>query len=85
MNGNSQIAINILDNGSTIPSGTYSFDSMGLHSSAGYRTSAGVDKKAKSGSVTFTKWDPGVKVTGTFSFTCTDGTVVSNGTFTAVF
>jgi hypothetical protein len=62
--------------------GTYTFDSTLLSNTAGYYESSTSAKVAKSGSVIITS-SSSTSISGTFSFTTTDGTVVSNGKFTA--
>jgi hypothetical protein len=61
--------------------GTFNFDSSQTTNWAEYLTSSSTYKISKSGSVTITSVSP--NITGTFLFTCTDGTVVSSGSFTA--
>lgn len=48
-------------------------------------SSTAATKNAKNGTVTISSLNPGVDVKGTFSFTLTDGTTVTGGSFTAVF
>jgi hypothetical protein len=80
-NGSVTIGINIMS--SSITAGTYAFDSTGTTNSASYTNGSGT-KTAKSGSVTITSVTAGANVVGTFSFTCTDGTAITNGKFTAI-
>jgi len=61
--------------------GTFTLDTTLTGSFAEYNKDASTVVLAKSGSVTITSASP--NIVGTFSFTCTDGTVVSGGSFTA--
>ena len=61
--------------------GTFSLDSTMTANFAQIVTSATTNKVAKSGSITITSTSP--NIVGTFSFTTTDGTAVTGGTFTA--
>ena len=79
---NATISINIKSN--NITTGTYTFDSTLTNNIAAYTANGGVAKNAKSGSVTITTINVGASFIGTFNFVCTDGTIVSGGTFTAV-
>jgi len=62
--------------------GTFNFDSTMTTNFAQYILSDTTSKISKSGSVIVNTVSSTV-VTGTFTFTCTDGTVVSGGTFSA--
>jgi hypothetical protein len=62
--------------------GTYSFDSTLAGSYAQYLLNSTTIKISKSGSVVVTSASA-TTISGTFSFTCTDGTTVTGGTFTA--
>ena len=68
-------------NRTSLTTGTFSLDSTQLNNYAEYITSVSTFKLAKSGSITITSISP--DVVGTFSFTCTDSTVVTNGKFVA--
>ena len=63
---------------------TYPLGASDSMSHAGY-TIGGDVAGAVSGSVTLTSINTGNDFTGTFSFTCVNGTVVNAGEFTAVF
>ena len=62
--------------------GTFAFDSTSNNGIGYYFASASVTKTANHGSVTITSVSA-TDVNGTFTFTCTDGTVISGGTFDA--
>ena len=68
--------------GSSFTVGTFQLDSTMLNNYAEYITSLSTIKKAQSGSVTIASASSDL-VSGTFSFTCTDGTVVTDGKFIA--
>ena len=80
--GTATIAMNIKSNNLTV--GSYSFDNSLVNNFASYSTGAS-SKNAASGTLNITSITAGVNIIGTFSFTCTDGTAVTNGKFTAVF
>ncbi len=60
---------------------TYNVDSSGADNNVEYSPN-GVPVLSRSGSMVITNINPGINYTGSFNFTCVDGTVVS-GTFTA--
>jgi hypothetical protein len=62
--------------------GTYNFDTTLVTNFALYQSTYTNRKLAKSGAVVISDTS-GASVSGTFSFTATDGTVVSSGKFTA--
>ncbi len=61
--------------------GTFTIDSTMTSNFAQIVTSATTNKLAKTGTITITSVSP--NIVGTFSFTVTDGTAVTGGTFTA--
>jgi hypothetical protein len=65
----------------SLATGTFNFDTTMVSSFAEYYASTSTFKLSKTGSVTITSISP--SVVGTFSFTSTDGTAVTNGAFTA--
>jgi len=62
--------------------GTYNFDSLGVTNIGQYNATASTSKESIAGSVVISS-TTSTQVVGTFSFTCSDGTVVSSGKFTA--
>jgi hypothetical protein len=78
--GHALIKFNIKCN--NIDSTTYSFDTTQAGNKATCLVN-GMTYTALSGSVTFASITPGVAYVGYFSLTCTDGTTVTDGVFTA--
>ncbi len=79
--GGRSITIGIASNNLT--TGSYTLDSITTGHFAEYFISSGNYKMSKSGTVTITSIVAGVSIAGTFNFTCTDGTTVTGGKFTA--
>ena len=73
--------INLWLTGTSFSLGTFSFDSTMARNYAEYIISTSSFKIAQSGSITITSVTP--NVVGTFSFTCTDGTTITDGKFVA--
>ena len=74
--------INIHITGSSFATGTYAFDSLKTTNYATVFLSDTSTKIAQSGSVKITGVSADA-ISGNFTFTCTDGTVISNGKFVA--